>query len=117
MTKINGEYVSPKIVCKIVKATLAERFGYKNVSVTKGTGTASGWIRATIEVEKPHDCYCKPFEVYCSRCKELMQSVGKEARERLYTGMGEAGASFTTYYGDMDNEPQDCFNLSIRIKK
>lgn len=36
--------------CKIIKQILAEEFGRDNVSVRKGTGTASHWIEVTVWV-------------------------------------------------------------------
>lgn len=36
---------------KIIKKALADRFGFKNVSVRNATGTAWGWVEVNIYVE------------------------------------------------------------------
>lgn len=105
-------------ITKIVKTALAERFGFKNVSVKRGRGTASGWVDAKVEIERPHDCFCKENEPYCSRCKEQLRDVNDEARKRVYDAMQKAGVKFSTYYSDDGyNTERDCFLLHINFKK
>lgn len=36
---------------KIIKKALAEKYGFKNVSVKNGTGTAWGWVEVKILVD------------------------------------------------------------------
>jgi len=36
---------------KIIKKALAEKYGYKNISVRNGSGTAWGWVEVSITVE------------------------------------------------------------------
>lgn len=42
----------PNKLCKPIKKALANEYGYRNVSVKNGTGTAWGWVE--IQVTKPH---------------------------------------------------------------
>jgi len=118
MTYINNVSVKPKEVSKIVKAALAERFGRANVSVHQGSGTAYGWIDASVTIgSKPKDCFCEPRQPYCSRCREALNEAGKEGRDRVMLAMQKANAEFSHYYGDMDNEERNCFNLSVNFKR
>lgn len=40
---------------KIIKKVLADKYGFKNVSVTNGTGTAWGWVQVKITVNGATD--------------------------------------------------------------
>lgn len=68
---------------KIIKKALAYRWGYKNVSVRRGKGTAAPWIEATVTIEKPVECFCFPGHQYCPRCREAMREAHQEALKRL----------------------------------
>jgi len=118
MTQIHKEYVSANEITKIVKVALAERYGRKNVSVQKGRGTASGWVSATIEIQRPKGCYCLEGMPYCMRCREELNLAAKEARDRVYAAMDFADAEFSTFYSDdgVGNIPRDCFNLHVHLK-
>lgn len=118
MTKISGEYVSSTEVTKIVKRALAGRFGQKNVSVKKGSGTASGWVHADIEIPKPTDCHCEPDKTYCGRCREQLNATADEARKIVYAAMEAAGAEFSTYYSDDGtSDEHDCFLLQVNLAR
>lgn len=117
MTQINGEYVNAKEVTKIVKKVLGKRYGASNVNVCKGRGTASSWVEARIEVEKPNDCYCEKGSVWCARCRETMRETAEQARDLVAIEMKDNNAKFSTYYGDEGNDPHDCFRLQVTIKK
>lgn len=114
-TLATKEYTT-KEVAAIVRKSLTNRYGRKNISVTKGTGTASGWIHATVETKKPHDCFCKANEVYCQRCREQIIGTTEEAKKIVYDAMWESGATFDVYYGDEpEAQANDCFMLQTRL--
>lgn len=116
MTKVGGEYVSTNEISRIVRTALRKRYGTKNVSVTKGSGTASGWIDARVEIPKPSECFCAPQEIYCSRCKEARSLTAQEARKIAYDAMKAAGAEFSSYYADDGYDTKsDCFLLDVRF--
>lgn len=117
MSKIRGEYVATKEIIKIVKLALVERWGRENVSVKQGRGTASSWVEASIEIPKPHDCHCQLMQPYCDRCREALSGASDEGKKRVYACMQSMRAEFSSYYGDMDTEPSDCFILQASIKR
>lgn len=103
-------------IAAIVRKALTNRYGRKSVSVTKGRGTAGGWIHATIETKKPHDCFCKKGETYCQRCVERIKETSKEARKIAYDAIEKKGAKFMTYCADDGfNTDRDCFMLQTRL--
>lgn len=117
MTQILEEYVPTKTIAKIVRNTLNRRWGSKNVSVRCERGTASGWINASITIPRPTDCYCEAGQPYKQCCTEARSLAAEEARTRVVVDMQRNDAKFSTFYGDMDNEPRDCFNLHIYLEK
>lgn len=63
---------------KPAKKALASRFGYKNVSVKNGKGTAWGWVECKITTTKPIESECtgdSPFDGYNSQNDEVLVEV------------------------------------------
>lgn len=117
MCRIKGEYAPAKEIAKLLRAPLRKRWGTKFVQVRTGTGTASSWVHADVQVKAPANCYCTPQGTYCGNCKERLQESAAEARRLVLDTMKEADAQFSTYYGDMGNEPNDEFLLQVTIIK
>lgn len=89
---------------KPIKKALAARYGYKNVSVKNGSGTAWGWVEALVTVEGEES-------------REASQAVGREAEEIAYKAVKEAGLEFYTYSSDDGyGEDRSCFLLHVSFK-
>jgi hypothetical protein len=82
-----------------VKKALAEKYGYKNVSVENGRGTAWGWVEAKVSVKKPLECSCTEG-LYCQACKEKINKTSQEATSISYESVKNAGLEFYTYTSD-----------------
>lgn len=86
---------------KPAKIALAKKYGYKNVSVKNGQGTAWGWVEVSIETYQPMPCtqFCKGWE-HTYTCQDARRSVTNEAREIMYKAWQEAGLKPYTYSSD-----------------
>ncbi len=112
------ENLSTKEISSLIRKVLAKRYGNKNVSVTKGKGTASGWINAIVEVPKAKDCFCKERQPHCSSCCIQLKETSEEVRKIVYAEMEKNETSFMTYCADDGfNTDRDCFLLQTRIIK
>jgi len=80
-----------------IKKALAKEYGYKNVSVVNGSGTAWGWVDATITVDKND-----------TTDSEIIENATTIAREALRKN----GLKFYTY-GINDTEE---FLLNLKHK-
>lgn len=101
-----------------IKSLLALRFGFKNVRVVRGRGTASGWIEAFVKVNKPKACDGDQNSMYgyCNACTEVIRNKEAEARKLAYQAMAKIGRKFGTYYVDDGYGSQrDEFLLSVRF--
>lgn len=95
------KYDSHKEETKAVKEALRQA-GYKVVKVGHGKGTAWGWLKVTVQVDKPADCYCEKVEGgNCSFC----HTVWSENYRNLLNIL----ASITGRHGDCSG------NISIDI--
>jgi hypothetical protein len=92
-----------------VKKALAEKYGYKNVSVENGRGTAWGWVEAKVSVKKPLECSCTDGDATgsffgkgldCQACKEKINKTSQEATSISYESVKNAGLEFYTYTSD-----------------
>ena len=83
----------------VVKKALAKKYGFKNVSVVNGQGTAWGWVEVAIYG-------------YENSERSKKQEINDEARQIAYKAVKDAGMEFYTYYSD-SNEDRDEFLLSI----
>lgn len=65
---------------KPIKKALAAKYGYKNVNVKNGRGTAWGWVEAKIKVKKPEQCHCGENNLigYCDYCKRDKENYEKK---------------------------------------
>lgn len=105
-----------KELSKIVRVGLAGRYGARNVSVTKGLGTASGWVDARIQIKKPYDCICSDGRGHCRMCMDTIQRTADEARKIAHGCLEKQGEKFNSYCDDM-GEDRECFCLQVRIKQ
>ena len=81
--------------CKVIKTILAEEFGRDNVSVRKGTGTASHWVEVTIWV-----------------IEEMRRA---EVRARDIISNHKPTIEISTYYTDDPvAERRDCLLITVR---
>lgn len=80
---------------KIIKKALAKKFGFKNVSVKNGTGTAWGWVHVYIVVEGE-----------TKGISEVVEKMIKDTGVKLYTYADDMG------YGD-----HDCLLVEVRNYK
>ena len=98
---------------KPAKKALANKYGYRNVSVKNGNGTAWGWVEIKINNQsKPELCErCKsikensPFPLFgndymCHECREKQSYIRKEAQNIIHKAWQEAGLKVYTYCVD-----------------
>lgn len=91
----------------IVKKALAAKYGYKNVSVKNGSGTAWGWVCAKINTGKlPTD------RMFTQEEREFANLTRQEAEKIAHKAVEEAGLKFYTYSSDYGSENTE-FNLTI----
>lgn len=95
------------------KQVLVKRYGYQNVSVKNGSGTAWGWVEVRITTNKPTTCTGNnPF--YCTKCKEHMNQISTEATKLMYTAWQKLGLKPYTYCSD-DGYNTDSAEVLIQI--
>ena len=127
-----SNYIPSKERAKVIRKALAQTFGNENVSVKKGTGTASSWVNAYVEAERPADCVCefetkywngtiaeKPFRAnpYCTACKAEHNRVAEAARKISGEAMQKAGYEHSAFCGDDGyNTEHDEFILQVDVK-
>ncbi len=112
--KLNN--MNPRI--KPIKSALSEKYGYKNVSVVNGKGTAWGWVEAHIYVPKSNPCDCRVNDPYCATCRATLNEVNKEAKSISYEALKTAGLKFGTYSSDMgDGSMNDEFILQVSFNQ
>lgn len=106
--------IETKENAKTIKKILSSLFGYKNVTVRIGTGTASGWISARVDLAKPENCSCTHTAwgtlERCSSCRQEMAG----AHTRFNEERGKYKLELYTYCDDMGGD-NECFNLSFDI--
>lgn len=90
-----------------IRKALRSRFGTRGqrgtgkVSVRLGTGTARSWIHVDITLQLPHYGWTQ------TELRDKERNASEEAR-KIIAGMKERGEiRLGSYYGDMDNEPND----------
>ena len=77
----------PNELIRPIKRALAKEYGFKNVSVKNGSGTAWGWVDISIKINKPKDD---------ATDSEIEKNVMNIAREALRMN----GLKFYTYCAD-----------------
>ena len=126
-------YIPSKERAKVIRHSFARAFGNENVSVKKGRGTASSWVEASIEAERPAGCAChfsdtywngskalKPFRDqtgYCEACKTEHKRVSELAHTIEREAMQKAGFEHSTYCADDGyNSENSEYLLQVSIK-
>jgi hypothetical protein len=94
---------------QVVKKALAAKYGYKNVSVTNGSGTAWGWVCAKINTGK-----LPTQRMFTDEERKIVNEIHAEAEKIAHKAVSDAGLKFYTYcsddgYGTENSE----FNLTI----
>ena len=113
---------NPKV--KIVKKALANKYGYKNVSVKNGQGTAWGWVKAKVylpNTNEPKECNCDYSKGYtCPQHKhlnEMKDKIHTEAVNIAYKAMAKSDEKFYQYSVDDGYSTEaDEFILTIEAK-
>ncbi len=101
---------------KPVKRALAGEYGFKNVSVRSGTGTASGWVEAEIKTKKPNSCTCSPDGYLCQECRDRTREIRQEAKKISVEALKKEGLEFCGYTaGDGYGTQRDSFLLQINL--
>lgn len=85
---------------KPVKKALAEKYGYKNVSVKNGQGTAWGWVDIHLSINKPKNCNCIENEPYCETCGKLLNEKRLECEHLAVETLKKENLKPYTYYAD-----------------
>lgn len=91
---------------KPAKAALAKKYGYKNVAVRNGQGTAWGWVEVKISAPKPKvDCRknyggeCGGYGL-CMACRDAQHAITNEARQIIHKAWQVVGLKPYTYTSD-----------------
>ena len=87
-------------ISKQTKKALQAHFGKKNVSVTKGKGTACGWIHASVIVKRPLGI----SEQDLNSQDEAVMRVLSQERRKVHDKVDQLlnGIQFHTYTDDMN---------------
>lgn len=84
---------------QVIKAALSKEFGFKNVSVAKGKGTAGGWVYVTVQGLK---------DITVQKAHDRIEEISKAA-------IVEAGLKLNTYYSDDGfGGSIDCLLIQVR---
>ena len=88
---------------QVVKKALAETYGFHNVKVRRGRGTAAGWVEASVTIHgKEPTCAACTVSVYgkCYQCTEKVRAIRAQAEKIAYDAVQKAGLRFGIYYPD-----------------
>lgn len=91
---------------RLIKKVLVKKYGFENVRVKKGRGTASMWVEVFLKVKKNHTCEFTP----CYECSKEHDKVYFEA----YDLIKKSGSYISFYYNDA-NEKHDCLIIDIDL--
>lgn len=93
-----------KDLAKVVKKALAAEYGFKNVRVGCGRGTAAGWVEARVELNKKSpSCEVCPAPQYfdkCYKCRDEMRNERLKAQQIAHTAVKQANLEFYKYSSD-----------------
>jgi hypothetical protein len=87
----------------VVKQALAAKYGFQNVKVHRGRGTAAGWVEASVTIKgKEPTCVACTAAVFgkCYECAEKVRAIRGEAEKIAYDAVHKAGLRFGIYYPD-----------------
>lgn len=85
-------YITTSNKVKIIKKALKKQFPEAKISVTKGTGTASGWITSSLELKKLFTTEEEQRQIY-RHDHAVVEEIAQKA-------LKEAGTEFYTYFAD-----------------
>jgi hypothetical protein len=88
---------------QVVKKALAATYGFQNVSVRRGRGTAAGWVEASVTIHgKEPTCAACTASVFskCYECGEKIRALRAQAEKIAYEAVQKAGLRFGIYYPD-----------------
>ena len=88
---------------KRIKTALAKHFGYKNVSVRSGSGTASGWVNIRVTVPPKDGTYW--LDKYINETQEKVWKILRE--ENLLDEL-------SVWYDEMGNKRYECI-VEVKI--
>lgn len=112
-------YIPTRDKTKAIKAALIPVFGRTNVSVVKGTGTASHWITSTVKIDRHAGCTndCK-YWPNCDLCRAIVRDADDRVRSISAKALRDMGADFGHYYSDdySDPTPHNCHLINVRVK-
>jgi len=80
---------------------------YPTARVHKGKGTACGWCRIHVDVQKPLGCTCTG-NGYCPACNAKWQEINDHVHSVV------SGIPFYRYYDDMNYQSQQV-NVSVSL--
>jgi len=101
---------------KAIKAALAKEFGFRNVRVKGGRGTAYGWVDIYVTAEKPHPGPCEEPTLFgeCEKCREKKEEV----RDKVWQILRETELydEIGVYYDDFNEERKMC-TVIVELKE
>jgi thiamine pyrophosphate-dependent acetolactate synthase large subunit-like protein len=106
-------------ITSIIKKALSKKYGYKNVRVTRGSGTAYGWVSAHVKINAPEPkCEMDTTSNWgrCYKCSEKYREYSQEVYRISKEAITKAGQKFGTWYGDDDYAKEE-FNYDISFNK
>lgn len=102
-----------------IKKALVPLYGSANVSVTKGSGTASHWITTRVQINIARACQCEnPGRSYgdkrCSLCRDAYRGAESFIKKTANEVVAKLGG-FSSYYSDdySDSRPHDCHLVDV----
>ncbi len=117
-------YIPTAAKTKAIKKALAAHFPAKDISVTKGTGTASHWISSRVTIDRPTDCACDPlasngYYRTCDSCKAAHRAADTLIDDVAAKALKDIGAGFSSYYSDdyTDSTARDCHSVSVNFRR
>tara|TARA_B110000503_G_C7104115_1_gene395169 strand:- start:301 stop:870 length:570 start_codon:yes stop_codon:yes gene_type:complete len=84
----------------VIKSALRKKFSEYQFSVTKGTGTACGWIHVDVDAPRTAFCFCKIDQPYCSQCRERSNMIHSEVYKEVVDSLAKENMSLSHYCSD-----------------
>jgi hypothetical protein len=112
LTRIMNKLIAP------AKKALAEKYGFRNVSVRNGQGTAWGWVEVSITIDKPANFSMLDENGFYSReCRGNMDTISREAKQIMSKAWDKLGLKPYTYCSDDGyNSEKDDVLIDIKYK-
>ena len=81
-----------------IKKMLIEKTQNKSIRLVGGKGIAYGWVKISIDVQKPANCTCEnEYSFYCNQCKQTMYNTRNNVESLVIQSFKE---ELDTYYSD-----------------